>query len=175
MKICQKFVCFDSSVGAASSKNSSQQKSRIWKVWKNIYYLLWQLLSEKWYYKMLFSIKFWTTFYYFIFFAVIRHVIILLIIISKNVSWEPLPNLWNDKIQQQRHWSSIITRKLSSSGNGTCAWFLPQEKSCQRLIKTQKFYNSVLTIYNIYFKVKVRKKESMFFAFSRSPPWLSII
>ena len=76
MKICQKFVCFDSSVGAASSKNSSQQKSRIWKVWKNIYYLLWQLLSEKWYYKMLFSIKFWTTFYYFIFFAVIRRVII---------------------------------------------------------------------------------------------------
>ena len=85
------------------------------------------------------------------------------LIISKSVSWEPLPNLWNDKIQQQRHWSSIITRKLSSSGNGTCAWFLPQEKSCQRLIKTQKFYNSVLTIYNIYFKVKVRKKEFMFF------------
>ena len=38
---------------------------------------LWQLLSEKWYYKMLFSIKFWTTFYYFIFFAVIRRVIIM--------------------------------------------------------------------------------------------------
>ena len=38
---------------------------------------LWQLLSEKWYYKMLFSIKFWTTFYYFVFFAVIQRVIIL--------------------------------------------------------------------------------------------------
>ena len=60
-------------------KTRHNKFSRIWQVWKNINYLLWQLLSEKWYYKMLFSIKFWTTFYYFIFFAVIRRVIILLI------------------------------------------------------------------------------------------------
>ena len=58
-------------------KTRHNKLSRIWKVWKNINYLLWQLLSENWYYKMLFSIKFWTTFYYFIFFAVIQRVIII--------------------------------------------------------------------------------------------------
>ena len=44
---------------------------------KNRNNLLWHLFSEKWYYKMLFRIKFWTTFYCFDFFAVIRRVIIV--------------------------------------------------------------------------------------------------
>ena len=48
---------------------------------KNRNNLLWHLFSEKWYYKMLFRIKFWTTFYYFVFFAVIQRVIIT------HISW----------------------------------------------------------------------------------------
>ena len=77
LKMWLKFVCFDSSVGAAPEEKSSQQISKNLKgLKKNRNKLLWQLFSEKWNYKVLFRIKFWTTFYYFDFFAVIRRVII---------------------------------------------------------------------------------------------------
>ena len=60
-------------------KNRHNKSHKIFVNIKSRNYLVWQVFYEKWYYKMLFSIKFWTTFCYFVFFAVIRRVIILYI------------------------------------------------------------------------------------------------
>ena len=59
-------------------KNHHNKSHKIFVNIKSRNYLVWQVFYEKWYYKMLFRIKFWTTFYYFVFFAVLWGVIISL-------------------------------------------------------------------------------------------------
>ena len=91
-------------------KNRHNKSHKIFVNIKSRNYLVWQVFYEKWYYKMLFSIKFWTTFCYFVFFAVNRQVIIVVISKEqKNFLWI---SCWEKKIKIS---NNIYYFEISSS------------------------------------------------------------